>query len=120
MTFAHPVETVTVYGRQYTAFRVGPRGHSGWNLIGIAPHHTPAELTLPDTRRPRLPYVYGSPVAPSRGHVGHPEAPTTDGWQVRDEMNRIVYGYAQTIAEIARIAADALNLPGHTPRQEAA
>jgi hypothetical protein len=113
MAFTHPVETFTISGRAYTAFRVGPHGHSGWNVIGIAPHHTPAELTLPDTRQPRLPYVYGSPVAPSHGHVGHPEAPITDGWQVRDELNRTVFGYAQTVKEIAHLAADALALPGH-------
>ncbi|MFE2407047.1 hypothetical protein ACFXDE_01750 [Kitasatospora sp. NPDC059408] len=108
-----PIETVTIHGRAYAAVRCGPHGHSSWNVIGIAPQPTPAELALPEPRRPRLPWAYGSPVAPSRGHVGHPEAPITDGWQVRDELNRTIFGYAQTIAEIAQITANALNLPGH-------
>lgn len=111
-TPATVIETFTINGRDYEVFRVGsdPR-HSAWNLFGIRPLHTPAELAMQDSRRPRMPYAYASPVAPSRGWVGHPDAPITEGWRVMDEMNRKVFGHATTFAEIAQITADSLRLP---------
>jgi hypothetical protein len=120
--------TLTIGGRDYEVFRVGGCQvdiHAGgeqctgcgldhwWNVWGIAPQHTAAELALPDPRRPRLPFAYASPVRPHARthHLGHPEAPVPDGWQIRDEMNRVVLGYAASFEEIAGVAARGLALP---------
>jgi hypothetical protein len=120
--------TATINGRDYQVFRVGgcqvdirAGGEQctdcgtdhWWNLWGIAPQYTVAELAMPDPKRPRLPYAYASPVKPyprTRRH-GRPEAPIADGWQIRDEMNRVVFGYATSFAEMAQIAAASLRLP---------
>lgn len=106
------IETATIDGRDYQIFRVGKDPNtSGWNVFAIRPLHTPAERAMPEPRQPYLPYAYASPVAPSKGWVGHPDAPIAEGWQVMDEMNREVFGHATTVTEAARIAADSLPLP---------
>lgn len=106
------IDTFTVNGRDYEVFRVGlSPNHSSWNVFGIRPLHTAAEKAMLVPARPYPPYAYASPVAPSRGHVGHPEAPITEGWQVRDELNRTVFGYATTFADMAGIADASLGLP---------
>jgi hypothetical protein len=120
--------TLTIDGRDYGVFRVGgcqvdirAGGEQctgcgldhWWNVWGIAPLHTAVELAMPDTKRPRLAYAYASPVRPHAGthHVGHPEALVSDGWQIRDEMNRVVFGYAASFEEMAAVAANGLMLP---------
>jgi hypothetical protein len=119
---------ITINSRPYEVFRVGgcqvdirTGGEQctscaldhWWNLWGIAPQHTAAELALQDSKRPRLPYAYASPVRPSARTrwLGHPEAPVSDGWQIRDEMNRVVFGYAASFDEMAAVVAKALALP---------
>lgn len=89
--------TIAIDGRDYEVFRVGgcqvdirAGGEQcascgtdhWWNVWGIRPLYTVAERAMPDPKRPRLPYVYASPVKPSARtrHVGHPEAPRSDGW----------------------------------------
>jgi hypothetical protein len=120
--------TLTIDGRDYEVFRVGGcqvdiRAKSEqcagcgldhwWNVWGVAPRHTAAELALPELRRPRLAYAYASPVRPCARtrRVGHLEAPVADGWQIRDELNRVVFGYAASFEEMAQIAAKGLCLP---------
>lgn len=120
--------TIAVDNRDYQVFRVGgcqvdicAGGEQctscgpdhWWNTWGIAPLHTPAELTMPDPQRPRLPYAYASPIKPHppTHRLGHPEAPIADGWQIRDELNRTVLGHATSFAEMADIAARSLHIP---------
>lgn len=106
------IDTFAVNGRNYEVFRVGlDPNHSSWNVFGIRPLYTATEKAMLVPARPYLPYAYASPVAPSRGWCGHPDAPISEGWQVGDELNRTVFGYAMTFAEMAQIVADALHLP---------
>lgn len=124
----HIAATITIDNRDYEVFRVGgcqvdirAGGEQctgcgidhWWNLWGIRPLHTTAELATPEPKRPRLPYVYASPIRPHAAthRFGHPEAPRPDGWQIRCEMNRTVLGYAVSFAEMAQVAADSLRLP---------
>lgn len=125
--------TITVEGRDYRVFRVGGCqvdiraggeqctgcgiGH-WWNVWGIAPQRTAAELALPAHQKRHIPYAYASPI---RAHgtslgaiVAHGrdlEVPPTDGWMVRDEMNRVTFGYATSFEEMVTITARALQLP---------
>lgn len=120
--------TIAIDGRDYEVFRAGgcqvdirAGGEQctscglehWWNVWGVAPQHTAAELALPYPKRPRLAYAYASPIRPHARtrHVGHPEAPIPDGWQIRDELNRVVFGYATLFEELVEVAAKGLRLP---------
>lgn len=120
--------SITVGARIYELFRVGGcqvNIRAGgeqctacgldhwWNVWGIAPQHTAAELAVQDPKRPRLAYAYASPVRPHARtrRVGHPEAPIADGWQIHDDLNQVVFGYATSFEEIADVAAKGLRIP---------
>lgn len=94
MTDNETVATFTIDGRDYEVIRTGrdPKTR-GWNVFGVFPKHTAAEMALPDHKRPYLHIVYAAP------------AEDTDGWVVHDEMNRVQLGSAANYEDMARISA---------------
>ncbi|GAB2717946.1 hypothetical protein [Streptomyces bullii] len=94
MTKNETVATFNIEGRDYEVIRIGrdPKTRS-WNVFGVFPKYTAAELALPDPKRPYLHIVYAAP------------AEDGNGWMVHDEMNRVELGPAANYEDMARISA---------------
>ncbi|MEV8634381.1 hypothetical protein AB0395_22265 [Streptosporangium sp. NPDC051023] len=105
------IHTATVGGRRYMVWRVGadPNGWQ-WHAFGVTGLYTDDEARTQAWKLPRIPHFTAYPVSPVGRWLGAHECfgtdPTvTDGWVIRDELNRATLGHATDYDDMIKIAA---------------